>query len=148
MKRNLLVALMILGLPSIGLTQGDKGFMNEDEIKEKCQLVIDDFTNDELISAFEKLRQMWVLPEDELAYLEKHTIEQLNLVEDRFGTSIGNKLVKEGTIEDVLYRLTYVVKYQKHGLRVRFTFYSGKGGKWYLNNFKWDTELGLLFEEP
>lgn len=146
MRNKLLIVLIMIAFQNFGLAQTEKGLTNEEEIKEKCQQIVDDFTNDEITSAFEKIRKLWVLPEDEFDYLEKKSIEQLNLVEDRFGASIGNKLAKENLIEDVLYQVVYVVKFEKHGLRIRFIFYNGKEGKWYLNNFKWDDSLSKLFE--
>ncbi|MEL7221109.1 MAG: hypothetical protein AAGJ93_07305 [Bacteroidota bacterium] len=147
MKKILLLFALFIMTQNLAFTQVDKGLTTEEEIKEKCQQIVDDFTNDEIIAAFGKLNEIWVLPADELDYMEKQSIEQLNIVEGRFGSSIGNKLAKEELIEEVLYRLTYVVKFDKHGLRLRFIFYNGTGGKWYLNSFKWDDSLSKLFED-
>lgn len=139
--------LLSLLFPSLAFAQIEKGLMTQAIIKEKCQEVVTDFSNDKISAAFDKLKALWILPDDELEYLEQTSIEHLNLVESRFGSYIGNKLVKEEIIEDVLYKLTYVVKFEKHGLRIRFTFYNGKADKWYLNSFKWDDSLSKLFEE-
>lgn len=147
MHKKLIVILIAMMLQCLVFSQTEKGLASEAEAKTKSQLIIDDITNDALTAAFEKIGAIWILPEDELDYLENRTIEQLNSIGERFGTRIGNKLVQEDLIESVLYRLTYVIKFEKHGIRVQFIFYNGAAGKWYLNNFKWDDSLSKLFEE-
>ncbi|MCB0532801.1 MAG: hypothetical protein KDD14_11445 [Saprospiraceae bacterium] len=147
MYKKLIVILIAILLQNFAFSQTEKGLASAAEAKAKSQLIIDDITNDDLPAAFEKIRAIWILPEDELDYLENRTIEQLNSIGDRFGARIGNKLVQEDLIESVLYRLTYVVKFEKHGIRIQFIFYNGAAGKWYLNNFKWDDSLSKLFEE-
>ncbi len=144
-KTFLLIAILFLG--SSVFAQSKEGLNNSDEIKVKCQEIVDHMSNDQISSAFDSLRNIWYLPDDELNYIEQQTIEQLNLVGPRFGKFIGNKLVREDEIEGVLYRVFYVIKYEMHGLRVQFVFYNGRGGKWYLNNFKWDDSLVELFED-
>ncbi len=145
-KRSLVLALTIC-LGQLLFAQSKEGLNNIEEIKAQCREIVDHISNDRISVAFDSLRNIWFLPEDELDYIEQQTIEQLNLVEPRFGKCIGTKLVKEDLIEGVLYRVFFVVKYEMHGLRIQFIFYNGKGGKWYLNNFKWDDSLSKLFED-
>jgi len=147
MNKGLLICLFIIIFQNLVFSQAEKALSNQTEIKEKCQQIVDDFTKDDITSAFSKIKEIWILPEDELNNLETQSIKQLNVVEDRFGAVIGNKLVKEDLVEDVLYRLNYVVKLDYHGLRIQFVFYNGKDGKWYLNKFKWDDSLSKLFKD-
>jgi len=147
MNKNLLVIIALLLFQNFAFSQVEKGIESQAEIKEKCQQIVDDFTKDDISSVFEQLRKIWILPVDELNNLESQTIKQLNVVEDRFGDFIENKLVNEDLVVDVLYRLDYVVKLDYHALRVRFVFYNGKDKKWYLNNFKWDDSLSEIFSD-
>jgi|GEM_PF-1506903 len=146
MNKALLIISLLVALQNFTFAQIDKSLADIEIIKQKCKEIADDYADDKISSAFDKIREIWVLPTDELDYLEKKSIEQINLVADRFGTCIGNKFVKEQLIEDILYKVTYVIKFEKHALRLEFIFYNGKGGRWYLNNFKWDDSLKKLFE--
>lgn len=87
------------------------------------------------------------MPENEFTYLKQKSIPQLNLVDDRFGTTIGNVLAKEGFIKGLSCQITYVLKFDIHGIRIKFVFYSGKEGKWYLNGFSWDDQLAKILEK-
>lgn len=147
MTKKLLIICSLLVLQNITFGQVIDGLADEAEIKKECQLIVDDFMNGKITVAFDKLRVLWILPENEIDYLEKQSVKQFNLVEDRFGEPIGNKFVKEELIEDIAYRVTYVLKYEKHGIRIQFMFYNGKEGQWYLNSFKWDDGLSKLFED-
>jgi hypothetical protein len=147
MYKKVLIFILVLSFQNLAFSQSDKGLVTKNEVKEKCQQIVDDFSKDDIALAFEKLRSLWILQLDELSYLEQKSIEQLNLVEDRFGNHIGNIFIKEETVDGLLYRLTYVVKFEKHGIRLVFIFYNGKGGKWYLNNFKWDDGMSKLLDD-
>lgn len=111
---------------------------------DECKDLTTLFMNDEISTFFKRLKEIWILPNDELDYLEQKTIQQLNIVNERFGSVIGNKLVKSQYIDDLLYRLTYVVKFEYHAIQLRYTFYKGKDNLWYLNNFKWDDSISEL----
>lgn len=144
-----IASFLVLGLflQNTCFSQTEKGMDSLSLVRAECRLIAEEFSNDKISKAFERLRGIWILPKDELDFIEKKSIEQLNLVEDRYGKSIKVVQAKEDLIEDILYRVTYVVKYERHGLRLRFIFYNGKDNKWYLNNFKWDDSLSLLFDE-
>lgn len=146
MKNHIIVLLFLfIGFNSTS-AQVDKGLQNIEITKEKSQEIMDDFFKDEISLAFLKLRAIWILPADELDYLEKKTIEQMNLLGYRYGAALGTMLVKEQKIEGLLYRLTYVIKYEHHALRFLFTYYNGKDDKWFLNSFKYDDTLSELID--
>lgn len=145
--KNYLIVSFFLFIGYVSSTaQVDKGLTGVDVLKEKSQEIMDDFKKDEISLAFLKLRAIWILPSDELDYLEKKTIEQINMIGYRFGAPIGTMLVKEQQIDGLLYRLTYVVKYEHHALRFLFTYYNGKDDKWFLNSFKFDDTLTALID--
>lgn len=102
--------------------------------------------NDEISVFFEKLKEIWILPSDEIDYLEEKTIKQLNILNGRFGNTISNSLVKSEYLDSLLFRLTFVIKFEYHAIKLRYTFYNGLDNKWYFNNFKWDDEISQLLE--
>ncbi|WP_405208999.1 hypothetical protein [Aquimarina sp. LLG6339-5] len=74
-------------------------------------------------------------------------MEYFSTFEVEYGSLIENKLVKEDVIEDLMYMITYVLKYERSDVIIKFTFYKGKNDKWYLNDFKWDNDVLSLFRE-
>ena len=151
MYKKIFFTLLVLLFHNIAFSQTQtregKGIDTKKEIQNKCKTIVEDFMNDKMKETFEGIGKMWVFPEDELDYMERKSMEQLNSIESKFGKPLENKLVKEELIEGVLYRLSYAIRYERHGLRIRFTFYYGAENKWYLDNFKWDDSLDELFED-
>jgi len=146
MNRFLFVAVL-LTFANFLFGQVEKGVDGFKEAKDKAQIIVDHLKNDEVNVAFEKIGEILILPEDEIDNLETQTIKNLNLIEKNYGSVIGSKLVKEELVEDVLFRLTYVVKYEIYGVRYIFTYYNGLKGKWYLVSFKWDDSVMKLLDE-
>ncbi|MBK9353333.1 MAG: hypothetical protein IPN09_04970 [Bacteroidetes bacterium] len=122
------------------------GFEDTSAILSECQSLTTLFMNDEISVFFEKLKEIWILPSDEIDYLEEKTIKQLNILNGRFGNTISNSLVKSEYLDSLLFRLTFVIKFEYHAIKLRYTFYNGLDNKWYFNNFKWDDEISQLLE--
>ena len=134
-------------LPFLGMAQQEeKGLPHIIAIKEATNDIISNFNQDSIAVAYKLMREIWILPEEELDRMENQSTEQLGRLNERFGEYIDYKLVRVDEVEDVLYRISYVLRYEKHGLRVVFQFYKGKGDLWYLNQFNWDDALTRLFE--
>lgn len=101
------------------------------------------FKENKVTAFFENIKQYWPLPENEINSLESQTIKSLNIVEERFGQSIGIEKIKEETIKDFAIRETYIIRYENHAIRLIYTYYKNNNG-WILNSFKWDDSY---FEE-
>ena len=99
----------------------------------------------EFQKAFTELQIHWPLPQNELTQLESQTIKQFNMVADRFGNIIGTDFIKDKMIKDYVMRKIYVIKFEKHMIRVVFTYYKNDHG-WILNGFKWDDQFDELFD--
>ena len=140
-----LSVLLFLCCTVIVHAQTDKGIAELEEAKSICNEIVREFNIDNMSSAFVKIRNVLNLPDNEIDYLEKESIKQTNVIINNFGACVGHKLVSEQLIDEVYYRLVYVVKHEGHGLRLIFDFYNGKGSKWYMNSFKWDDSLSELF---
>jgi len=149
-RKNMLQKSLIILLfffQNLLYAQTDKGLASIEMVQKTCQQVVQDFADDNITTAFERLDEFSSLPQDELLRMKQGTIEQLSSIYDRFGKPIGIKLIKEDLIQDVAYQLIYIVKLETHALRVRFIFYNGKSNKWYLTTFKWDDKISELFEK-
>jgi hypothetical protein len=121
-------------------------FEDTSAIIRECHSLTTLFMNDEISAFFEKLKEIWILPSDEIDYLEEKTIKQLNILNGRFGNTISNSLVKSEYLDGLLYRLTFVIKFEYHAIKLRYTFYNGLENKWFLNNFKWDDGISELLD--
>jgi hypothetical protein len=146
MNKMILILTFLIAFHLKNFAQDAIGFKDTSEVINVCNKISKHFMNDEISEVFNKIRIISELPSDEIDFLEKKTIEQLNLLENRYGKCLSIKLVKKQLVEDVLFNLLYVIKYEKHGLRLQYTFYNGKNDRWYLNNFKWDDKLSSLVE--
>jgi hypothetical protein len=66
------------------------------------------------------------------------------MVANRFGNIIGTDFIKDD-IKDYVIRKIYVIRFEKHMIRVLFTFYKNDKS-WILNGFKWDDKIDELFD--
>lgn len=121
-------------------------FEDTSAIIKECHSLTTFFMEDEIYDFFERIKEIWIIPSDEIDYLEQKTIKHLNLVNERFGNVIGSSLVKSEYLDSLLYRLTFVVKFEYHAIKLRYTFYNGLENKWFLNNFKWDDGISELLD--
>lgn len=120
-------------------------FKNEESLKDNSEQIMELLEKEKFIEAFSMLKEHWPLPENEIEQLESTTIKQFNLVADRFGKIIGHEFIKDERIKNFLLRRYYVLRFEKHAIRVLFTYYKNRNG-WMLNSFKWDDQMDELFE--
>ncbi len=100
---------------------------------------------EKLKEAFTIIKKHWPLPESEIDILEYQTTSQLEQVKVRFGSSLEYVLIDQKEIKDTFIKYVYVIKYERHITRWEFIFYKPKT-KWILNTFKWDDDMGKLFQ--
>ena len=67
------------------------------------------------------------------------------MVSERFGNIIGTNFIKDKAVKEHILRKIYVIKFEKHMIRVLFTYYNNGNG-WILNGFKWDDQFEELFD--
>ncbi|MFK7758001.1 MAG: hypothetical protein AB8B53_13810 [Flavobacteriales bacterium] len=127
--------------------QIEKGIQTLEEAKTITDTILMDLTQDKVSEAFDKLREIWILPAAEITLLEKQTLENFDLIKGRYGKRIGYKYVGKKTVEGVGCQYIYVLKHEKHALRFRITYYQGVGNLWYLNAFTWDDLLPEIIED-
>lgn len=146
MLRYLMIGIFcfVVSIP-LFCQQEDKGFSSLAEIKAWSQSFADKFNKENVSNGFEIMREHWIFSQDELDQLQEQTPQQLATAEGRYGAWLDARLAKVEDIPDLLYKLTYIIRHEKHGLVMSIYFYKGKNDLWYLNNFSWDDGLsGLL----
>jgi aromatic ring-opening dioxygenase LigB subunit len=94
---------------------------------------------------FELLQRYCPLPESEINDLEAQTSSQLQRVASRFGEIIGFEFIRNKQIKNFALQKIYVLKFERHIIRVLFTYYRNEQG-WMLNAFSWDDRFYELFE--
>lgn len=85
-----------------------------------------------------------VVPENEFQTALDKIDLQLPVFASRFGKVIGYELIRNDTVGASLIQPVYLLKYEKHALVWRFTYYKNDKG-WVLNTFKYaDDFSGVL----
>ncbi|NJK95125.1 MAG: hypothetical protein HC905_09610 [Bacteroidales bacterium] len=142
MKKPLILFLAIL---FVQLLNAQKFLTSKEDLTKHSEKVVLYLKDSKFEKAFGELQEYWPLPENELIQLESQTIKQFNMVSDRFGKIIGTDFIKEKTIKDYVVRNIYVIRFEKHMIRILFTYYKNDNG-WILNGFKWDDQFDDLFD--
>ena len=143
MKKSILVVtLTILSFSSIAQHKYLTGIQETRSLSEKIARL---FEQNEISDAFDVLRPYWPIPENEVDQLEEKTIKYLNLINQRFGESIGTVKVKNEAISDIALRETYLIRYERTAIRIIVTYYKSQNG-WIVNAFKWDDSFAEEFQ--
>lgn len=135
MKKKFII--MIISLVNLNLCAQEKYLKDVHETQQLSQQIVELFSKNKISQSFNQLALYWPLPESEIEQIKDKTIKYLNIVEQRFGKSIGILKVKNEAISDFAIQETYLVRYDITAIRLIFTFYRGNNG-WILNGFKWD----------
>lgn len=143
MKKTFLIIL--LSSLSISLFSQEKYFKNISETQNFSKQIVSLFKENKISQSFEELTPYWPMPENEIESIEGQTIKYLNLIEQRFGKSIGEFKVKNETISDFAVRETYIIRYTNSAIRLIFTYYKNEQG-FILNAFKWDDSFTEEFK--
>jgi hypothetical protein len=108
-----------------------------------CDEAMDALHDGHADRAFERLATYWAFSPDEMTQLQREVERTRAIVAERYGTSLDCRFVREDAAADALVRFVYLERYERHGLRWRFTFYRGATG-WTLNDVYFDDEIEAL----
>jgi hypothetical protein len=142
MKNLLVILFSLLLYPACAQTSV---LPNLVEVKKFSESVVKEFASKDFAKAFNLLKKYWPLPEEELADLEALTLKQTAIIEGRYGEVLSTEFISETNIKDFIHQETYVVRLEKHILRIQFVYYRGKDG-WIINSFKWDDKMMELLK--
>ncbi len=123
--------------PAIFLYGHEKSFADEVAMRRMTDEVAQLFLKNEIGQAFETMKTYWPMPEVELSSLETQTVKLMTLLKARIGDPVDYVFLREKRLKDVAVQYVYLLRYEKHALRLRFYFYNN-GQYWMLNTFKWD----------
>lgn len=115
----------------------DNTLKNVAETQALSSKVVELFEQNKISKSFSEMEVYWPIPSNEVEAIEEKTIKYLNLIDERFGKTIGHSKVKNETIGDFAVRETYIIRYEFTAIRLIFTYYKNDKG-WILNAFKWD----------
>ena len=135
MKKQIMT--LVLALFSIGLFAQDKYLKDIAETQKLSKKVVQLFNENKILESFDELTPYWPMPKNEFDAIKEKTIKYLNIIEQRFGKSIGTLKVKNETISEIALRETYFIRYENTAIRLIFTYYKNDKG-WIVNAFKWD----------
>lgn len=143
MKKPFILFLFLAA--SLTISAQDKYLKNVDETQELSKKIVGLFEKNKISESFELLTPYWPMPANELESVELKTIKYLNLIEERFGKSIGTLKIKNETISDIATRETFIIRYENTAIRLIFTYYKNDNG-WIVNAFKWDDSFSEEFK--
>ncbi|EDP94281.1 hypothetical protein U8527_12785 [Kordia algicida OT-1] len=143
--KKLLIATFLL-CASLQVNAQEKYMKNVAETEAVSKNVMQLFTKGDISESFDLITPYWPLPYNEIEALEEKTLKYVNIIEQRFGKSIGFLRVKRETIKDIAIRETYIIRHKFHAMRVIFTYYKSDEG-WLINSFKWDDSFTDEFKE-
>jgi hypothetical protein len=143
MKWIFLLAAVVFSSSSLLSLDANAG-IEKTELKNYSNNIMRLIKENRLKDAFALMKSIWPMPESEIDILEVQTTKQLEVVKERFGTTIEYVLVDEKVIQDTFFKFVYVLKYERHITRWEFIYYKPKT-KCLLNAFKWDDDMGKLF---
>lgn len=140
-----IITVSILLLTSISIFAQEKFLKDISETQELSKTIVSLFKENKISDSFDQITPYWPMPKNELEAIEGKTIKYLNIIEQRFGKSIGALKVKNETISDIAIRETYIIKYANSAIRLIFTYYRNDNG-WVVNAFKWDDSFAEEFK--
>ena len=142
MKNALFIILIISNL---NLNAQEK-FLEDIQATQELSLKVTElFSVNKISKSFKSMDPYWPLPANEIEALKDKTMKYLNIIEERYGKSIGLLKVKNETIDDIAVRETYLIRYENTAIRLIFTYYKNDNG-WIINSFKWDDSFEKEFK--
>jgi hypothetical protein len=143
MRRTLAVAACLV---TFGCGAGAPDLSSAAEAKALADSAMQLIVSDKVNEAFDLLKTQWPLPSNEIDAIVLKTIQQRNVVEPRFGKTIGYVFIKEEKVSDLFVRYTFAEKHELHAIRWQFTFYKPKA-VWKVNAVYWDDNMAELFKQ-
>lgn len=136
------IGLLIL---SLGLaTSGCQKSSSEHQTLKIAEEVVTCVESGKIDDAFNILKLHWPLSSLEVDNLKAHTIEQRQVVEQRYGKPIGIEYIKTEMVGNSMIKHTFVEKFERHALKWQLSFYKPQD-KWIINSVYWDDKISELY---
>lgn len=115
-------------------------------VKDHADNVVRNLKDRRIEKAFALVKEHWPLDSIEIDELERTTITNFAVVDERLGKIIDMELITDVSVGSSLRRLTYIIRHERHIIRVRLTYLRNSSG-WVVNGVKWDDDVDGLFKE-
>jgi len=144
MMKKLFTIILFTGFILSCFSQ-DKYLKSEEEINRLVEHSVQLFKDKKISESFTLLTPYWPMPQNELNTLEIQTQKYMDLMLTRFGEPVDYLKLKEQHLKNFAIKITYIIRFEKHAVRLIYIFYnSGKG--WILNTFHWDDQFAAEFD--
>lgn len=110
-----------------------------------CKKSLDDLAELESKEAFDRLAPYWPISEAELQRIITDTQGQLQALQKQFGDVIDVEWVRTQQRGQSLLRHSYLLKFERHAIRVECFFYKATDF-WLVNAVRWDDQIERLFD--
>jgi len=147
MKQLLLSTLVFMSFVFVAQAQ-QRGLDKKGVIRKECDKIMHQIAENNIDEAFTKIGEYWVYDAPELADLENTLVTQVSTMEELYGRMLGYEFCKEIYVDNVTYHLVYAIRHELYSNIFKFTFYRGRGDKWYMVGFEWEPDIDLLFYDP
>ena len=117
-----------------------------EEAKDLTLKVLSAFVTEGDAERLLELRQVSTISPQDFSGTTARIVEQRRTMASRFGEHVGLVLVKEGVVEESLYKIEILEKMESAPTRWRFLFYRATD-EWKLLAFFWDDRVADLFSD-
>lgn len=132
--------LIITLLVSFTIQGQKKYFKTIGELKANTEKIANSFINKEYEDLFNGMKPYWVLEPNEIDTLKTKTKNYQEFFYQRLGNGIDAIKIKEQNLKDILFKESYILRYQKSALRIVLIYYKSNLG-WAINSFNWDDKF-------
>ncbi|MCS5708926.1 hypothetical protein CC99x_008435 [Candidatus Berkiella cookevillensis] len=126
------------------LTSGCQRNSSEHQTLKIAEEVVNYVESGKIDDAFNILKLHWPLSAQEVDNLKSHTIEQRQIVEQRYGKPIGIEYIKTEMVGNSMIKHTFVEKFERHALKWQLSFYKPQD-TWIINSVYWDDKISELY---
>lgn len=137
MKKYILILMLLFPLL---LQSQTKTYKNLNEVKANTKNIANEFINKNYAKLFNSLKPYWGIETSEIDSLIVKTQRFQNYFNERLGKAIDAVKIKEQNLENILFKESYVLRFEKSALRIVLVYYKNDAG-WVINYFNWDDKF-------
>jgi len=115
-------------------------------VKDHADNVVRNLKERRIEKAFSLVKEHWPLDPAEIDELEQTTVSSFAAIDGRLGKVVDMELITDVMAGSSLRRFTYIIRHERHIIRIRLTYLRNSSG-WVVNGVKWDDDVDGLFKE-
>ncbi|RMW99637.1 hypothetical protein EBQ26_04660 [Allofranklinella schreckenbergeri] len=125
--------------------QPDPALASLNATRTLCDAALEAMAASRVEHAFAALAPHWPLPPQEITRLAKETAAQFKQLNKTYGATLGYEWVHTHSAGASLVQHAYLLKLERHALRVSCIFYKPRE-QWQIHTVFWDDQLQTLLE--